>query len=940
MAREIVEEMARDAQRMNEQIARDAEIVRIHTEEELKMMIDGLDRSNKMIAKHLHEYKQATAELTIGEKIELINELVIYQDHHAKILKYSPLGDDSQGEAFPTITGLDAGQDRENIMKTSALPHDSTPRVTSLDADEGRSAKLSRDNAPIKGRSMEIGEEAGVEKSIERGSNDTEELVNVLTYMDAANILTSGVQDVSVPPVAEVSTVGVPTGSGLVPTVSAIFTTASVVTPYSRHPREISAKDKGKEKMVESDTPKKKKLQEQIDVQMAREIVEEMARDAQRMNEQIARDAEIVRIHTEEELKMMIDGLDRSNKMIAKHLHEYKQATAELTIGEKIELINELVIYQDHHAKILKYQAQQSKPLSKKEQREFYMSVLRSHSRWKTKHFKGMTLEEIREKFIPVWKQIEDFVLISSKEEGERVKRKGLKLEQGSAKKMKTSDGVSKEDLKEMMQLVPVEEVYVEALQVKHPIIDWEIHTKGKKDYWKIIRLGGHTASEHNIDFHPVVDFIEASPLRTVPLFDTILVQQGEGLGIPTESHHTPSPEVQSPSHTTHTSSTLPPVTTTSLPTVTQSDTPIDRATIAKSSTLPHDSAPRVTSPVADEGSMQQIIPELTALCTSLQRQLSELTAKFQAQEVEINRSMDEGEADTKRISDDSEEMATVLTSMDAATVLASGVVDVPTSGGSIPTTSTPTEEQVPTGSEVVPTASPIFATVTVVTPYRRRKGKEVMEYHQFALELPMKRRIELITDLVKYQDNYAKIYKYQSQQRKPMSKKQKRDYYMAVIRTNLGWKVKDFRGSKEEAERIKRKGLNLEQESVKKQKKSEEVPEEAMSVEEFPKEKITRLGGSSASYQFFIDLLKHLDREDLNQLWRLVKETLSNRPPTSEKEIELWVELNKMYEPNNEDQIQRDIHASGEGLPFEKGFDTCDDLLQASSGKLLSDRK
>nr|GFB83051.1 synaptobrevin, longin-like domain protein [Tanacetum cinerariifolium] len=46
-----------------------------------------------------------------------------------------------------------------------------------------------------------------------------------------------------------------------------------------------------------------------------------------------------------------------------------------------------------------------------------------------------------------------------------------------------------------------------------------------------------------------------------------------------------------------------------------------DRSTIAKSSTLPHDSAPRVTSPAADEGSMQQNIFELTALCTSLERQ-------------------------------------------------------------------------------------------------------------------------------------------------------------------------------------------------------------------------------------------------------------------------------------------------------------------------------
>nr|GFA52965.1 hypothetical protein [Tanacetum cinerariifolium] len=63
-----------------------------------------------------------------------------------------------------------------------------------------------------------------------------------------------------------------------------------------------------------------------------------------------------------------------------------------------------------------------------------------------------------------------------------------------------------------------------------------------------------------------------------------------------------------------------------------------DRATIAKSSTLPRDSAPRVTSPATEEGSMQQTLNELTAFCTSLQRQHSELLTKFQAQEVEIIR--------------------------------------------------------------------------------------------------------------------------------------------------------------------------------------------------------------------------------------------------------------------------------------------------------------
>nr|GEX21747.1 hypothetical protein [Tanacetum cinerariifolium] len=83
-----------------------------------------------------------------------------------------------------------------------------------------------------------------------------------------------------------------------------------------------------------------------------------------------------------------------------------------------------------------------------------------------------------------------------------------------------------------------------------------------------------------------------------------------------------------------------------------------------------------------------------------------------------------------------------------------------------------------------------------------------------------------------------------------------------------------------------------------------EEITKEAKSHEEVHEEKvkemmnlvpikeITRLGGSSTCYQFFIDLLKHLDREDLNQLWRLVKETLSTRPPTTkDKEIFMLVE-------------------------------------------------
>nr|GEY10558.1 hypothetical protein [Tanacetum cinerariifolium] len=300
--------------------------------------------------------------------------------------------DDRQGKAFPTISSLDVVQDRENIAKTSAMPHESSSRVPSLakikDQDleifglkarvksledkERRHAEPTQEDASITGGIINIREELGEKKSIELGSNDTEKMVNVLSLMEAVNILSSGGAAASVSPTDVLPAAGVPTVSGSFPTVSAIFTTTSV---------------------------------EQIDAQVARKMEDEFARKNQ-----------------------------RSNEVIIKHLSEYEQAKADLSVREKIKLIRELVKYQDHRTKILKYQAQQSKPLSKKEQREFYMYVLRSHAGWKTKHFRGMTLLQIKEKFTPVWKQFEDFVHMSSKEESERVKRQGLKIDQGNFK--------------------------------------------------------------------------------------------------------------------------------------------------------------------------------------------------------------------------------------------------------------------------------------------------------------------------------------------------------------------------------------------------------------------------------------------------------------------------------------------------------------------------
>nr|GFB45236.1 hypothetical protein [Tanacetum cinerariifolium] len=244
---------------------------------------------------------------------------------------------------------------------------------------------------------------------------------------------------------------------------------------------------------------------------------------------------------------------------------------------------------------------------------------------------------------------------------------------------------------------------------------------------------------------------------RIVLLFDSMLVPHGECSGTPTVSHHTPTSEALQSSQHQLPSPSLPTVPTESLPTVIPSDNPSlrqytkrtritqsfvvlpvaneqasslggvsqgeacptdsgfkadqDRANIAKTFTLPSDSTPRVTSLAAVEGSMQQKLKELMALCTSLQRQQSEMVSKFKTQELEINSL----KARIKLLEDKDREVAIAT-------------VSIPTGSG-----------VVSTASPTIPTAALIFTTATESTPYIRRKGIETT----VESETPNKKKVQ-----------------------------------------------------------------------------------------------------------------------------------------------------------------------------------------------------
>nr|GEV99555.1 hypothetical protein [Tanacetum cinerariifolium] len=431
-----------------------------------------------------------------------------------------PSGDVRYGEAFPTDTSLDAGQDRENIAKTSAMPHEALPReriqsqdleitqlktgVKNLKDNKKRREGLAQEDA-LNTMWVDQGENLlDRDKSADKGSDSTDEMSHVLGSLGAANILaTGGLRSVFTTASVSVANANIDisfivvTASRSFPT-AVIFSTASVTTPTTRVTRSsrgvfigssssisvsipsISKKDKGKEKMTEPGQPSKEEVLEQMSIQLARDLEAKFSQEDLIIIEQAKRDVEIAKIYAEKELKIMIAELDRSNEMIEKHL-----------------------------AQINKYQGQQNKQATKTERRNFYMSILRSNAGWKDKDFKRITFEQIEGKFIPVWEKMQDFVPMNSKLESERLKRPGIRLDKEKSKKLKTIEAsgtepsqeqqseepkeLSEEELKKMMELVPVQELYIKALQVKYPIIDWKIYSKGQRKCWKIIRVENHT---------------------------------------------------------------------------------------------------------------------------------------------------------------------------------------------------------------------------------------------------------------------------------------------------------------------------------------------------------------------------------------------------------------------------------------------------------------
>ncbi|GJW70298.1 hypothetical protein Tco_0127215 [Tanacetum coccineum] len=108
---------------------------------------------------------------------------------------------------------------------------------------------------------------------------------------------------------------------------------------------------------------------------------------------------------------------------------------------------------------------------------------------------KNKSFEEIQKLYEKEQKWIKEFIPMDSEEGGkkaasskkrprvetdkENVKRQKIGEASGSGEEQSTEkEKELSEELQNLLVVVPVEEVYVEALQVKYPTIDWEVYSK------------------------------------------------------------------------------------------------------------------------------------------------------------------------------------------------------------------------------------------------------------------------------------------------------------------------------------------------------------------------------------------------------------------------------------------------------------------------------
>ncbi|GKC22483.1 hypothetical protein Tco_1024633 [Tanacetum coccineum] len=232
-------------------------------------------------------------------------------------------------------------------------------------------------------------------------------------------------------------------------------TTSVIIHDVEEEPRrstpaptaQPSSKDKGKALMVEPEKPSKnpRKAQIQMDEELAIRLHEEEKAELERMQreraiQEEASNAALIAEFDNVQARMEADAL------LAARLQEKERE--QFSIDEQARFLVETIAERKRFFAAQRAEQIRNKPPTKIQLRNKMITYLKNMGRF--------TYNQLKNK------------------KGEKKAASSSSKEQSAEKEKELSE----EELQKLLVVFPVEEVYVEALQVKYPIINWEVYSE------------------------------------------------------------------------------------------------------------------------------------------------------------------------------------------------------------------------------------------------------------------------------------------------------------------------------------------------------------------------------------------------------------------------------------------------------------------------------
>ncbi|GJR12700.1 retrovirus-related pol polyprotein from transposon TNT 1-94 [Tanacetum coccineum] len=217
----------------------------------------------------------------------------------------------------------------------------------------------------------------------------------------------------------------------------------------------------------------------ELSVLSAAKIPAEASKERVKTYNRRRRSTDSSQVSTAEGLFSTAEDIQDTNEELARKFDQERKEVDDINWNKIVEQVQERRL-----DSMIRYQTLKKKPVTVAQARKNMMVYLKNMANYKMSYFKEKK------------RVIEEALLQESFKKLRIAQASGSEpFQEQSTEELKE---LSEEDLKKLLEIVPVEEFRVEALQTKYPIMDWEIHTEDSRKYWKIIKIREVVPSSSN----------------------------------------------------------------------------------------------------------------------------------------------------------------------------------------------------------------------------------------------------------------------------------------------------------------------------------------------------------------------------------------------------------------------------------------------------------